>query len=711
MARIPDAGDLGARRIPRTAGGIVSNRAGEIIGAAIADTGETIQRFQDRRADARDRLEIAQAKADVLKADSEFTSIAERDADYATIPKRYSDHMAKAREAAAAKIGRDSSRELFMVDTDVTISRGLESMRSMSRRKEVAEGRRQTSVDAENLLDGALRSEDPRVRGEFLTALNARIDSVSDGDDETPGLGYLTNAEAADLKREYGGRYARGWLSGMDLRGQVAALEDVTGKPTAYLPEPERAQQLRIAKDRLAAEEERQRKEAEMEARLRRSEARDALMDARADSLAAAEAGLPTARMPDRSLYVAAYGGDEGPTRYEQDSKLFGVFETVATAVTLPTAEGLAMVGRYKVTQQEGAAVDSKIHDVAMRQYVTQRKAMEADPAGSILARDRALESLYAAAMDGNTGAAEQYAQKVTAKAAAMGIEPRILPEAQAESLAAAMRFDPENPRRRVDTIKSWKEAWGNRRFPQILREVAPKLEGDARLLVDMTEQDALTYDAALAAGPENVKKAVPKDKAKTIGDSVESEITDLTDTMASEVDAAGQIAQYKEAAETLAFSLAATNNMSGKDAAAAAVNMLYRKKYNFRDTLRVPKVETAGGRLRAIDPDAVVRGAEAVRASISADDLLVKTSVYGDADLDRATLLEDVRRDGKWFATPGEAGAELRIMRAGRYVPVASKDGQPIRRTWEQLESVAPPPDVRPTAKPRKNDTPWWME
>lgn len=676
MARIPDIGDMGQRRLPRAAGGVVRNRAGEIFGGALQEVGDTVQRAQDQRRErqrnADDRLQTAQAKRDVLMADSEISSTLNEDGDYATFDKRYSEHMAKARESAAARIQNKESRELFLIDTDMTVSRGRESVRRVAWDKEVREGRRQTGVDVDAMLDGALRSPDTRIRAEFLSAIGERVDAV--GED---GKRYFTAAEAEELKQATGARYAVGWLESLPLKEQVAALEKVHGTATAMLPEPERTQRLAHAKERLRIEEDRIERERKMDQRIAQAEAREALRDSEADAFAARAVGMTDAALPSRSLYVAAYG-DKGAERYDRVARRFSVYDAVSTAVELPRDQAAKMLAEYRPVEQIGAADAAEVQRAAISLYTQQRKALEADPAAGIIARDQQTRDLYTEAANGDAGAAVQYVARVRSRAAAMGLAPRILPKAATDRLALELTFNPEKPGKRTETLQALREQWG-RHYPQVIREIAPKLEGDARIVAAMRPDAAKVYDSVVAQGAGKVIGLLDTDTKRKVQDASRQALEPFVETVISSPDAEARISEHIEAVQLLAASMV-NRGVDPGDAAERAADMIVRERYQFRDSLRVPV---------GIDADQIQIGAETIKAAIRPADLAVRARPTATMEQTQNDLAALIRKEGAWFTLGDETGAELRVPVNGRMLPVMLSTGKPLRRTWGELSEL----------------------
>lgn len=247
MARIPDVTDLSSRRVPRSAGGVVRNRAGEIFGRALEDAGDTIDRAQDRRRELDDRRQIAEAKRDIIVADSEISGELAADGDYATHEARYRKRMADARATAAQKIQRGDARELFLLDSDVDVARGVEALRKQVAVKDRAFRQQSLQNDIATITDAALKEPDEAKRATYLQTLNERLKVEQDA-------GTIDAADADAMRREASARYADAWLDSLPLREQVAVLEKGNGTPVEFLPEPLRLQRYEQAKARYKTE-------------------------------------------------------------------------------------------------------------------------------------------------------------------------------------------------------------------------------------------------------------------------------------------------------------------------------------------------------------------------------------------------------------------------------------------------------------------------
>lgn len=421
----------------------------------------------------------------------------------------------------------------------------------------------------------------------------------------------------------------------------------------------------------------------EMEAKVRAAEARDLLREAEADAFAAKAAGL-TAVLPTRAQYVAAYG-EEGASRYAQSSRLFSVYDTVSAAVELPPEEGARLIASYRPTQQEGAAAAAEVQRTAVNLYQQQRKMLEADPAAGIMARDEQSRALFAAAAEGDAGAAQQYVQRVRSRAAAMGLSGNILPKVAVDNLSTDLAFDPESPRRRTETLQALRQQWG-RYYPQVVREIAPKLEGDARIVAEMRPESARQYDSVVAQGRDKVMGLLSSDQKRQVQEASREALAPVVETLLSNPDAEARINEHLEAVQLLTASMV-NRGADPTDAAERAADLVIRERYSFRDSMRIP----AG-----LDADELAGAADRVRARIDPKALAVRpmaSSTMQEAQLD---LADRIRKEGAWFTTADDSGVELRVPVQGTMKPVVLTNGRRLRLTWDELQAPENGPDAR---------------
>ncbi len=428
-----------------------------------------------------------------------------------------------------------------------------------------------------------------------------------------------------------------------------------------------------------AAEAEVRRREAE--ARARAAEARQGLAEQEADAFAAKAAGLP-ATLPSRNAYVAAYGPD-GAKRYAQKSQLFGVFDVVSAAVLLPPEEGAAAIAEYRPTQQAGAADQAQIAGAAVAMYEQQRKAFEANPAGMLVGRDPELR----AALEGATQpgadpkATQDYVRRVTSAQRAAGIAaPAVLPEDLAAQYAAALAYDPKNPAKRTQALQALQAQWG-KAYPQVVRQVLPKAEATAQVLVGMTPETGRQLDAALAdGGRETLSKVVPKADAKNFTEALQTQLGPFARTLRDNSDGLGVYERHFEAAQVLGLSMIARGE-SPRAAAEKAARAVINDQFQYEGTARIP---TAYG------AKAVMAGAEAAQqAAVGPEKLAIASSQWSDTETAQAELKDTIRRGGYWVTNDDGTGLVLMIAHNRGTSAVMRADGRRYEFTFDELQQL----------------------
>ena len=117
---------------------------------------------------------------------------------------------------------------------------------------------------------------------------------------------------------------------------------------------------------------------------------------------------------------------------------------------------------------------------------------------------------------------------------------------------------------------------------------------------------------------------------------------------------------------------------LQGMDTTKAAKRVadgMVNDKYDFFKTYRVPK---------SLDTNAVSRGAEVALRGIKPDELMPLPGLAGVTDEQNAAQLHDALLGaGQWVPTNDESGLALTL----NGYRVRGKDGQPIVKTWEELQ------------------------
>jgi len=425
-------------------------------------------------------------------------------------------------------------------------------------------------------------------------------------------------------------------------------------------------------------------RQREAEARARQAEEREVLRADLQDALAARQAGLP-AELPSRDRFVSAFGASEGATRYRNALETFRVYDLVGQAVTMPPGEAMRLLEQLKPTQQDGAAEAAQRYELAHRLWEGQRRALEQDPVGVLLGRDpRVREAFQAIGTGEDPQAVRTYVETVRGAQDALGIlKPRLLPESVADQMAAQLAFNPEKPGSRAARLAQLAQTWGPA-WSDVLREVAPKLDGIGQILPFVSPTTAIRLDV-LSAQREAVMKTLEATGAKRdLSAALAEELEPLNESFPPGVIADGPVVweQYYQAAELLAADLI-RGGTSPARAAETAVEQLLGERYEFVDSLRIPRVSSDGQPIVARN---VVRGTHVVRDALARNGtFLIRPTPFQTEEEAQEDRRAQIRADGFWVTNQDESGAYLALPDG----IVLGADGQPIERTWAELETL----------------------
>lgn len=416
----------------------------------------------------------------------------------------------------------------------------------------------------------------------------------------------------------------------------------------------------------------------ESEARAAQAEQRDILGEDLRNAFAARQMGIP-AVMPGKSAFVAAYG-EEGSKRYQAAASQWHAYDAAGIAATMPPNEAMQYLSTLKPATQEGAADAKAGYDLAVKLYADQRTRLEADPVATIAQTHPEI-----AALASDTNTRNEYFRRMAATQKALGIDkPKLLSELQRDALAREMDFDPEEPRGRAEYIAKLRDEYGSN-FLSIMREVAPKLEGQARVMVDMNPEQAIRLDAATAQQKE-LNSLVKGTDATDINEQLDVEFEDLATTLADNADAEARLAEFRNAAELLAKAdvLRGTKPQeAARKAAAAVVN----DQYKYVGTMRIPA---------AYDPAIVSRAAERAQTQLARDgEFAIAAGSRSDAAAAQSDLRSLIQRQGYWVTNESGTGLVLRVPHRSGMGDVYKKDGSRVELSLDEL-SKSDAPDNR---------------
>lgn len=219
-----------------------------------------------------------------------------------------------------------------------------------------------------------------------------------------------------------------------------------------------------------------------------------------------------------------------------------------------------------------------------------------------------------------------------------------------------------------------------------MIRELAPKLEGDARILANMRPEEAKRYDQVLSQA-KDVRANLDAATKQKVQEEVRKALQPLAASLMTAPDGDARLMDHIEATQLLAASMV-NRGVSPDDAAERAAAVVVNERYTFRDSLRIPK---------GVDADMVVHTADGILQNLQPSTLAVVKQPSATLEAAQADLARAVQKNGFWVTSADESGIELRIPYADSAVPVTRTDGKRIRYTWAQLAAMPATPPVPP--------------
>lgn len=223
MPKLPDASVFGARPTPQSGRGISTYRAGIAeramydAGQALSGAGDDIYRVHKEQEEKKNRFELARARSHFLTSSIAAESELDNDQNFDSYEKRYTERMGKVRKEAAALISDPYQRDMFDVEVDTDLARGIAQVKGK------ADSKRKDFGSA-TLFDTLKSNRDMALRAT----------------DETTRTAIIENS--ADLIQ---GAYDRGYISADNaVRQRQAFIEDYAFSRAQMLPPEEQIKLL-----------------------------------------------------------------------------------------------------------------------------------------------------------------------------------------------------------------------------------------------------------------------------------------------------------------------------------------------------------------------------------------------------------------------------------------------------------------------------------
>jgi hypothetical protein len=641
--------------------------SGDTGAGAVMGLGQQLAANQHRIEDFREQNALVSANEELQGARSHWVSELNR----------------RRSEAPAGATGfAKSTLADFDADMNERLKRAQTPLAKERLRERLADVRLSIQQEAEgfelssatrNRLDGLGKSiEDARVAADFRPQDHDKI--LAETMTAIAGSG-LTDEQRLEQMEIAGRAISSAAVAGMIRRDPRAALAELNNEKSTNnaiqglgLDERQRA--------RSAAQSEINRREAE--ARAMRAEAQATLRADTADAFAARVIGLP-AKLPERSRYLTAYGA-EGAERYAQDTRRWTVYDVAGEAAFQTPQEAVQTLEKLKPTGQAGAAEGLENYQAAQALYAKQREALEANPVAVLEARTPELRAAHEAAIE-NPESIGDYFSLLRAHQYALGIaEPKLLPEAKRAEIANALVFDIKAPARRAQTLALLQQSYGAD-FVDVMREVAPKLDGMGRVLIGMDLSDAQRLDAAYAQ-KDALAKAVPSKATTDVDARLREELASFASTLADQPDGMARYAEVLEAGKLYA-QMMVSNGTAPEEAARQAADAVINRQYHYSEGLRIPSV---------LNEDRVTGALERLRGQLATTKgrFLIDVGPGSTPEAAQEDMRALIARSGYWITNESGTGAVLRIPHRSGQGEVYRLDGKRIEFSFSELEEIA---------------------
>ncbi|MFA7945187.1 hypothetical protein ACEK06_22465 [Pseudomonas brenneri] len=425
----------------------------------------------------------------------------------------------------------------------------------------------------------------------------------------------------------------------------------------------------------------------EAEARQRQVEARQMQAISRMelssrvqDASAAYSQGLDFANPPSKVDFAAAYGPEKGAQEFDRFSKVQALAPAIREFATADPQERQAILGKFQPAQDgtagEGFKEDSQLYQHLTNVGVGLMKQQEEDPAAYVAKYSPTVQRAFATAQqDGTPEAYQAYARTTLAEQQRLGVkQPKLLPDAAADQMAANFNSQLNGGESAATMIEQQQQLWG-KDFPTVLQQMGNKLPAEAQVIATGLPKDIAERMASVASIKDSdLHLGLQKGQKDTITQSVASAMEPFAQSLQGQ---SGGISTYNtmfQAANRTATSYV-LQGMDPDKAATKVVNGMLNDKYDFFGTYRVPKTQDTG---------AVSRGAAQAMRQIKPDELMPLPGIGGvTEEQNRKQLHEALQSSGQWVPNEDESGLSLTL----NGYRVRDKDGQPITRSWADLQ------------------------
>lgn len=398
------------------------------------------------------------------------------------------------------------------------------------------------------------------------------------------------------------------------------------------------------------------------------------------DASAAYSQGLDFDNPPSKVDFAAAYGPEKGAKEYDQFSKVQALAPAIREFATADPQERQQILAKFQPAQDgtagEGFKQDSQLYQHLTSVGVGLRKQQQTDPAAYVAKYSPTVQRAFSAAQEAGTPEAYQaYARTTIAEQQRLGVQqPKLLPDAAANQFAATFNSQLNGGENAAAMIEQQQTLWG-KDFPTVLQQIGNKLPAEAQVIATSLPKDLAERMASVANIKDSELNAgLQKGQKDEIGQSVQSEMQNFAETLQGQSGGINTYStMYKAAVRTATSYVLQGENP--KDAAKRVVGGMVNDKYDFFGTYRVPKT---------LDTAAVSRGATDAMRQIKPDELMPLPGFAGVTEEQNLKQLHNaVQSSGQWVPNEDETGLSLTL----NGYRVRGKDGQPITRSWADLQ------------------------
>lgn len=368
---------------------------------------------------------------------------------------------------------------------------------------------------------------------------------------------------------------------------------------------------------------------------------------------------------------------DDAVKTYLRTGKHLGKFDNPDDATAYAESLHDQQAKRYGAgTVGEGFKEDSQLYQHLTNVGVGLMKQQQTDPAAYVTKYSPAVQRAFATAQqDGTPEAYQAYARTTLAEQQRLGVkQPKLLPDAAADQLAANFNTQLNGGENAATMIEDQQKLWG-KDFPTVLQQVGNKLPAEAQVIATSLPKDLAERMASVAnIKDHDLNAGLQKGQKDEIGQSVQDAMGPFAESLQGQSGGINTYStMYKAAVRT------ATSYVLGgddpKDAAKRVVGGMLNDKYDFFGTYRVPKTQDTG---------AVSRGAAQAMRQIKPDELMPLPGIGGVTEEQNLKQLHDaLQSSGQWVPNEDESGLSLTL----NGYRVRGKDGQPITRSWADLQ------------------------